>query len=124
MSYEVARSPFYIRYPGLALIHAILAIIVIRQTMFGTPNPISQLNSELNDGDLMTQGIPHVYIYSKEDRLVKWEDIENHGAVAGSKGWPVEMEMFSGTDHCRHGKGPGEERYWSICRKMVSTLDS
>ena len=121
MSYEVARSPFYIRFPGLALIHTILAIIVIRQSVFGTPNPISQLNADLNDYGLVAQDIPRMYIYSKEDQLVKWDDVEHHAAVASSKGWPVKMERFSGTDHCRHGKGQGEESYWNACRQLVSS---
>lgn len=119
ISFEVVRLPFYFRFPATVAIHAMLSIVVMRQALFGTPNPITQLETDLNDQALVTQKIPRLYLYSKEDKLVKWEDIEHHAAVAGSKGWPVKLEKFSGTDHCRHGKGAGEERYWNACKEIV-----
>ncbi len=120
ISYEVGRSPFYFRYPAILAIHAMLYVVVIRQAFFGTPNVITQLERDLNDEGLVTRDIPRLYIYSKEDKLVRWDDIEHHAAIAKRKGWPVRLERFPGTDHCRHGKGAGEERYWNACKEIVN----
>ena len=93
---------------------------MIRQVLFGTLNPITQLEKDLNDEGLVVKDISRLYIYSKEDKLVKFDDIEHHAAIAQKIGWPVRMEKFSGTDHCRHGKGAGEERYWNACQDTVN----
>ena len=119
MSWQFARSPFYTRYLGLFLIRIILVWIVIREGVFGIPNLISQLNGDLNDEALVAQGVPRLYLYSREDQLVRWDDVEYHAAIAKSKGWSVKMEIFHGSDHCRHGKGKGEERYWNACQRLV-----
>ena len=113
ISYEVVRFPFSFRYPAILAIHAMLLIVAFRQALFGTLKVYTQLETDLNDENLVVPNISRLYIYSKEDKLVKWDDIEHHASVAEARGWPARLLKFSGTDHCRHGKGAGEERYWN-----------
>ena len=119
MLYEAARFPVVFRLLAIAAIHVLLSIVVIQHVLFKTPNTISQLQADLNNESLVIRGVPRLYIYSEEDKLVKWNDVEFHAALAEKKGWPVQLEKFSGTNHCRHGKGEGEERYWNACNEMV-----
>ena len=42
------------------------------------------------------------YLYSKEDRMIDWTDVEQHAEVARRKGWRVEEVLFEGSGHCAH----------------------
>ncbi len=90
----------------------------------GNMNVLSQSNSDLVDSRLVPRGIPRAYFYSREDRLVRWQDIEHHAAVAESKGWDVKTDRFVKTAHCRHGKGEGEEKYWAAVRDVVNASNA
>lgn len=57
--------------------------------------------------------IRRTYIYSPEDRLVSYRDVEAHAADAEKKGYEVRTERFDGTGHVAHmRKDP--KRYWEI----------
>ncbi|KAL3451827.1 hypothetical protein BJX65DRAFT_320730 [Aspergillus insuetus] len=59
-------------------------------------------------------GVPkRVYIYSDEDKMVDWEDVEEHAKEAGEQGWEVQMERFEGSGHVDHMRRD-EGRYWGI----------
>jgi hypothetical protein len=52
-----------------------------------------------------------LYMYSKEDDLIGWEDIEDHASKAREAGWKTDVEVFQGTGHVGHmRKHP--EQYW------------
>ncbi|KAK3950183.1 hypothetical protein QBC32DRAFT_376841 [Pseudoneurospora amorphoporcata] len=56
-----------------------------------------------------------MYIYSEEDELVNWRDVERHLAEARQKGMKARGEKFEGTGHVGHARGAAnEERYWGI----------
>ena len=52
-----------------------------------------------------------LYLYSKEDDIIHYEDIEWHAKDAAKQGFVVDSEIFEGTPHVGHmRKYP--ERYW------------
>ncbi|KAL8380937.1 hypothetical protein RB595_005302 [Gaeumannomyces hyphopodioides] len=53
------------------------------------------------------------YIYSKEDKLIEFDAVEEHGRDAKQKGFKVRLERFVGTDHVAHARTE-VERYWRI----------
>jgi hypothetical protein len=53
-----------------------------------------------------------LYLYSKEDDLIFWKDIENHAAMARSAGYSVDSTMFEGSGHVSHMR-TSPEQYWS-----------
>ncbi|KAK4171680.1 hypothetical protein QBC36DRAFT_365636 [Triangularia setosa] len=65
----------------------------------------------VNDPALSDITSKRLYLYSKEDDIIHWEDIEKHAADARSKGWDVSAETFEGTSHVGHMKAH-PERYW------------
>lgn len=69
---------------------------------------------ELNDDKFMSAGARRVYIYSKEDKVIHWEDVEKHARIAEEKGTAVEKWCVSGTEHCAHGKGDNWNEYWEL----------
>lgn len=52
-----------------------------------------------------------LYLYSKADDIISWEDIEEHAADAVSKGYDVALEMFEDSPHVEHMR-LHTEQYW------------
>lgn len=52
-----------------------------------------------------------LYLYSKEDDIIHWEDIEWHANDAAKRGFVVDSEIFEGTPHVGHMRRY-PERYW------------
>ena len=120
MSYQVPQHPKMLYYLGILLVHALLLVAFGLKAVTGKLDVLSQSNKDLNDSTLISTSVPRLYCYSREDLLVKWEDIEHHATVAVSKGWPVSRAVFQGTAHCRHAKGREEIKYWGLVRDTVS----
>ena len=57
-----------------------------------------------------------LYMYSKEDEIIHWEDIEKHVAESRALGWQADTETFGGTGHVGHmRKFPNQ--YWAAIQK-------
>ncbi|KAL8346517.1 hypothetical protein RB601_003802 [Gaeumannomyces tritici] len=66
-----------------------------------------------NNPAINSTEVRRAYIYSKEDKLVGFDAVEEHGRGAKEKGFNVRLERFVGTDHVAHARGEAE-RYWRI----------
>lgn len=66
----------------------------------------------VNDARLSDTSAKRLYLYSKEDDIIHWEDIEKHAADARQKGWSVSAEVFEGTPHVGHMRAHPEQ-YWA-----------
>lgn len=70
----------------------------------------------MNDGDEVKE-TRRCYIYSEEDELVDWRDVEDHARDAEEKGFVVRREKVVGSGHCAHARGEGGKRYWETVRE-------
>jgi hypothetical protein len=52
-----------------------------------------------------------LYMYSKEDDLISWEDIISHAAESRRLGWEADVEEFSGSGHVGHMR-KHTDQYW------------
>ncbi|KAI1267644.1 hypothetical protein F5Y18DRAFT_307425 [Xylariaceae sp. FL1019] len=59
-----------------------------------------------------------VYIYSADDALTNYKDVERHADEAEAKGFSVTLEKFSGSAHVAHLR-KDEGRYWEIVRTIM-----
>lgn len=59
-----------------------------------------------------------MYIYSDADRMVDWQEVEDHAADARSRGFVVDLERFEGSGHAAHVRVGGGERYWQIVKDL------
>ncbi|KAL2148424.1 hypothetical protein VTH82DRAFT_2344 [Thermothelomyces myriococcoides] len=66
----------------------------------------------VNDARLSDTGARRLYLYSKEDDIIHWKDIEKHAAEARQKGWNVSTEIFEGTPHVGHMRRHPDQ-YWN-----------
>ncbi|KAK4444579.1 hypothetical protein QBC34DRAFT_385104 [Podospora aff. communis PSN243] len=73
----------------------------------------------VNQPELSSMEAKRLYLYSKEDDIIHWQDIEAHAALARTLGYDVEMELFDGTPHVGHMR-EWPEQYWG---KIKETWD-
>ncbi|KAK0716098.1 hypothetical protein B0H67DRAFT_257111 [Lasiosphaeris hirsuta] len=66
----------------------------------------------VSDPAFSTTAARKLYLYSKEDDIIHWQDIEAHAALSRARGYAVDAEVFDGTSHVGHmRKHP--EQYWT-----------
>lgn len=56
-----------------------------------------------------------LYLYGKNDTLIRASDIESHIAQSKERGWQVDAERFDGTQHVSHMRDY-PDRYWDAVR--------
>lgn len=62
--------------------------------------------------EIADPGALRLFLYSKEDDLIYWEDLEANAAMARSKGYETVLERFEGSPHVGHMRAHPEQ-YWS-----------
>ncbi|PWY86878.1 hypothetical protein BO70DRAFT_369922 [Aspergillus heteromorphus CBS 117.55] len=88
----------------------------------GVRDAVSVGREALNDpalfGGLTAGRVRRCYVYSKEDDLVEWTDVEEHAEEAEKLGaGEVRREKFHGSKHVCHMR-VDSERYWGIVRSL------
>jgi len=116
------RFPFALfRTLALLVIHLLVLFNWLLERVSEKPNTLNQIGLDLNDPELFSGKTRRVYLYGNGDRLVRWEDVEAHADEAKRVGWDVERMVFNGSEHCKWGKGEGEERYWELVMRVVGS---
>lgn len=80
--------------------------------LIGATSAAEFSTTAVNDPRLSQTSVKRLYLYSKEDDIIHWEDIEEHAADARQKGWSVSAEIFEGTPHVGHMRSHPEQ-YWA-----------
>lgn len=76
----------------------------------------------IQDPNLMSTATTRLYLYSKSDELIRWEDVEEHVAVAREKGYRCIVERFEDSPHVGHMR-MYPDRYWdAIARAWESAV--
>ncbi|KAI9818207.1 MAG: hypothetical protein M1827_000832 [Pycnora praestabilis] len=101
------------RILGLLALWAIILLFYFISHVLRLPNPIDIVRQQLNDPSLMRKDAGRMYIYSKEDKLVRWRDVQEHADEAERRGWRVKREVFRGSGHVGHARVEGQ-RYWGV----------
>lgn len=77
----------------------------------------------LNDKSVSLVEPPRVYLYSKEDEIIWWEDLEEIVAKVKMEGFSVDLEMFEGSPHVGHMR-MHPEQYWNkVSSSWKSAID-
>ncbi|KAL4862241.1 hypothetical protein BDV12DRAFT_179075 [Aspergillus spectabilis] len=98
-------------YPSIGTISALQSLGILRG--------VESLRAELNDPAVF--GIParRLYLYSCEDEMVRWEDVERHMGEAASKGYVADGMRFEKGPHCALVTVE-ENQYWELIRRAWS----
>jgi hypothetical protein len=61
------------------------------------------------------------FVYSKEDIVIDWKNVESHAKLTEEKGYRVEKKMIEGAEHVKMFQGAGgEEDYWGFVKRIWS----
>lgn len=66
----------------------------------------------MTDQSIAPIGPIRLYLYSKEDEIIWWEDLEANVAKVRAMGYETDMEMFEGSLHVGHMR-LHPEQYWN-----------
>jgi len=97
------------------LVSALYAYFSLRYILFGTNPPADILKESLLNAHLVPwvdERTPRLYVYSKVDQLIPWQDVEGHIHAVEAAGMDVRSEVFEKSAHVQHAiEDP--KRYWS-----------
>jgi hypothetical protein len=100
-----------------SVVYGLIGLVTLKEAVTREDHWIQKLRKDLNDEGLWKSERGRVYIYSKEDRIVGWEDVESHAKEAKEKGvGEVRMQLWESA-HVGHMTKNGE-RYWNIIRDI------
>lgn len=90
---------------------AFLATNCFVETVTGRDSaPVTALKTFRNP-ETEEKSARRLYLYSKDDQIILWSDIEEHIAESRRQGWQADAVTFEGSGHVRHMQ-VHPEKYW------------
>jgi uncharacterized protein DUF829 len=97
---------------GAAFLQVLFGIVYFTESITARENILDIVRKGLNNEDLFTPKAARLYIYSRKDEMISWQDIEAHAHEAQAKGYKVEKVRYLDSVHAGH-LFRDEGRYWS-----------
>jgi hypothetical protein len=101
--------PYVITY---GLWYAFLWGVYLWQILTGSVSSGVWADRIVNDKSCVATDSSRVYLYSKEDEIIGYKDLEENVAHAKTLGYSVDLEMFEGSSHVGHMR-LHPEQYWN-----------
>ena len=115
---HILPKPWYLYFPALIVLYVYLASLYTFHTVTGGVPISTRVWHEVNDPELVDERAERLYLFSKDDGMIWWEDVVEHAANAREKGWKVvRTEEFVGSKHVAH-MVLDPERYWDIVTRF------
>jgi pimeloyl-ACP methyl ester carboxylesterase len=117
---SMPRSPLT-RYLGPPILHVVLCLLYLALFITGAEDGITRIRNQLNDRKLFNPEVPRLYIYSKADKLVPYQDVESHVDDAKTKGYRATgAVLFETSAHCAHAMAH-KEQYWEAVGELLKS---
>lgn len=102
-----------LRHTGLLFGSAVLGVTwVIYSCVKGRENNvITRTRRRLQDPTYFDLSAPRCYLYSKNDALIAWQDVQEHAEESQELDCPTIQVVFEHSAHVEHAKEE-PERYW------------
>lgn len=107
----------YLQLPILILVFSLLSVLWVVHRVLSLENAVDRLRRLLNDPQISPLDARRCYVYSKSDKLVRWEDVEEHTDEAEKHGYDVRREKFDASEHVSHMK-MDKVKYWSAMEQL------
>lgn len=119
-SYRAARVSLpqtaLVNFFSITLLYSTLSVLNSLQNA-GVLRAVRDLRISLNDPDTFGPGTKRLYIYSKEDVMVGWEEVQSHFEEAKSQGHVVDQVVFETGSHCTL-MVEDADRYWTAIQRF------
>ena len=96
---------------GSAMVHLLLLSYFIVHAILRRETKGITIGRILNDDKVFDKTVPRVYMYSRADRMVGFEEADEHADIAKAKGWDVIKVQFENSPHCGHVR-EDKVKYW------------
>ncbi|KAF2852673.1 hypothetical protein T440DRAFT_392016 [Plenodomus tracheiphilus IPT5] len=110
ISASLPKTTFWRWFGGVA-VHLLLVATFLVNVVRRRENKMVVLCRELNDEKTFDKRVPRVYLYSRADLMVGFEEADEHADIAKGKGWDVTKVQFEKSAHCGHVR-EDEGKYW------------
>ncbi|KAL3494362.1 hypothetical protein BJX62DRAFT_223339 [Aspergillus germanicus] len=100
---------------GKAILYPSIGLLSVLQAA-GVMSDVEGLRAELNEPSLFGSSARRLYVYSVEDEMVRWEDVERHMEEGRGREYLVHGEKFERGAHCALVM-LDEERYWGSVQR-------
>jgi hypothetical protein len=102
-------------YPSISVINKLQNNGVLRS--------VRDLRGLLNDPSTFGKQARRLYIYTKEDTMVGWTDVQRHIGEARRRGYNVDQVLFEHGTHCGLTM-EDSTRYWSAVQNFWNDVDT
>jgi hypothetical protein len=96
---------------GFFTVHFVLLLVFFFNVLLKRENAMVVMCRQLNNPTLFDLKTPRVYLYSKADEMVGWEEVEEHADDAEGLGRHVKKVRFETSAHTGHIR-EDEGAYW------------
>jgi hypothetical protein len=97
------------------LSHLVIAWFWLLYKPFGIQDPLARSAASVSNPQLVAKEGRRAYIYSEEDEMVSWRDVEAHASAAAMLGFEVSTNKFEGSKHVAHSRFDSD-RYWGVVK--------
>lgn len=119
LTLSMPKSPLT-KYLGTPILRFVVFLLYLVLFVTRAEDAITKIRKQLNDHKLFSPDVPRLYIYSKVDQLVPYQDVKNHAEVARFKGYRATSEvLFEGSAHCAHAV-VHKEQYWEAVAGLLN----
>lgn len=118
----VLAVPPALRFLAKPVVFLLMCYFYLITHLFRMKNVIDHTREGLLDEDVVEKSVPRVYIYSKEDKLVGYQQVEEHAAEAKKEGYRTERVEFTGSGHVQHMM-QDPETYWGAITNVLKEAE-
>ncbi|KAL3481894.1 hypothetical protein BJX99DRAFT_243278 [Aspergillus californicus] len=114
--YSLPPAPLPIQMLNRALLFPAIGVITGLQSL-GITSSISEMQKQLNDTLVISARVPRLYLFSKADTTICWEEVQTHLDDARVRGFNVASVVFHTSPHCALIV-EDEKRYWGAVQQF------
>ena len=120
LTLSMPKSPLT-KYLGAPILRFVVFLLYLVLFVTRAEDAITKIRKQLNDHKLFSPDVPRLYIYSKADQLVPYQDVKSHGDDARIKGYGATSEVvFEASAHCAHAM-VHKEQYWEAVAGILKS---
>ncbi|KAL4964496.1 TMEM53 family protein [Aspergillus stella-maris] len=126
--YSLPAAPLPITLLNRALLLPAIGVITGLQNM-GITSSMGEMQKQLNDTLVVSSRVPRLYLFSKADETIRWEEVQAHLDDARVRGYDVQSVVFNESPHCALIV-EDEKKYWRSIKcfwkqiaKMITPAD-
>ncbi|PNS20826.1 37S ribosomal protein S24, mitochondrial [Sphaceloma murrayae] len=122
MMASLPRTWFF-RVFGMPIVMVLLLMVMLLDEVFGVDNVVTVARGRMGVGDVIPRRVPRLYLYGRRDRMVKWEDVEDHAKTARRQGCErVQEVIFDDGGHCALIVADSRE-YWGAVDRITEVRE-